>query len=530
MRADPATLAVFHHRLAAIAEEMGTALARSSFSPNIRERRDFSCALFDADGAMSAHAAHIPVHLGSTPLSVRAAIREAPMAEGDIVILNDPYAGGTHLPDVTLVMPVFYRHRRVGYVANRAHHADIGGMAPGSMPLATEIFQEGVRIPPLRLAERKRLNQSLLALLLANVRGAEERRGDLLAQVSALRLGATRLCEVVKREGVAATGRMTRDLQDYAERLTRAVLGQIRPGRYTAEDVLDDDGCGTHNIRLRVAIQVGNGSAVVDFSGSHDQVRGGVNANEAITLAAVFYTICCLAPARLPANAGVLRPIRVVAPLGSVVNARFPAAVAAGNVETSQRLVDVIFRAFARALPDRIPAASNGSMNNVAIGGYDPFRRRQFAYYETIAGGAGAGPLCSGASGIHTHMTNTLNTPIEALEAYYPLRVTRYALRRGSGGSGRHRGGDGVVREIELLTDAEVSILTERRTSRPPGVAGGRAGKPGKNAIQSSGKWRALPAKRTWHAHAGDRLSIATPGGGAWGRPRRSRRPRPKSK
>jgi len=520
MRVDPVTLEVFHHRLAGIAEEMGLTLMRSSFSPNIKERRDFSCAVFDGAGAMAAHAAHIPVHLGSTPLSVQAAIRCVPMRAGDVVILNDPYAGGTHLPDVTLVMPVFCARRRrpAGYVANRAHHADIGGMTPGSMPLATDIFQEGVRIPPIRLVKGGDLDQDILSLLLANVRGAEERRGDLLAQLASLRLGATRFGELLSLHGESHTRVLIRQLQDYAERLTRAVLRTIPDGRYTAEDLLDDDGCGRRDIRIRVAVQIRRGAVTVDFTGTAPQATGGINANVAVTLAAVFYVVRCLATQPIPPNSGVLRPIRLIAPEGSVVNARFPAAMAAGNVETSQRLVDVLLRALARALPKRVPAASNGSMNNVSIGGFDPLRDRPFAYYETIAGGAGAGPSHSGVSGIHTHMTNTLNTPVEALEAYYPLRVTRYRLRRNSGGAGWHTGGAGIVREIEALADVHASVLSERRRHAPYGLLGGKPGRRGENRLSRGSRTRRLPSKITLPLRCGDRLSIATPGGGGWGR------------
>ena len=520
MGADPVQIQVFHHRLAAIAEEMGAALIRSAFSPNIKERRDLSCAVFDGRGDMVAHAAHIPVHLGSTPLSVQAAIARVRMRAGDVVILNDPYAGGTHLPDVTLVMPVFLGRepRPVAYVANRAHHADIGGMSPGSMPLATEIFQEGVRIPPVHVARGGRLCEDLLTLLLANVRGAPERRSDILAQIASLQIGAGRIRELFERHPRRAVAGMMKQLQDYAERMTRAVLRSIPAGEYRAEDVLDDDGFGTEGIRLRVAVRAGDGRLGVDFTGSDPQVRGGVNANLAITLAAVFYVVRCLAPHSIPANAGILRPVRVVAPEGTVVNARFPAAVAAGNVETSQRLVDLLFRALARALPARIPAASNGSMNNLAIGGQDPIRGREFAYYETVGGGAGGGPSGPGLSGIHTHMTNTLNTPIETLEAYYPLRVTRYRLRRGSGGRGRHAGGEGIVREIELLAPASVSLLTERRRVEPYGLAGGRGGRRGENQLRRARRRAKLPAKTHFDGETGDRIRLLTPGGGGWGR------------
>jgi len=313
--------------------------------------------------------------------------------------------------------------------------------------------------------------------------------------------------------------RLMRELQDYSERLTRAALRAIPAGRYTASDFLDDDGCGARDVEIRVAITVRGGSMSIDFSGTAPQVRGGLNANAAVTTAAVFYVIRCLAATPIPPNAGLLRPVRIVAPPGTVVNARFPAAVAGGNVETSQRIVDVLFRALARALPHRIPAASSGSMNNVAVGGIDPARGREFAYYETIAGGSGAGPSRPGISGVHTHMTNSRNTPIETLEAYYPLRVLQYRIRRGSGGAGLHRGGDGLIRELEFLTDAHVSLLTERRNSRPYGLHGGAPGRPGRNILRTAGSTRVLPGKACFPVRAGDRLVVCTPGGAGWGRP-----------
>ncbi len=515
---DPITLEVFNHALSAIAEEMGEALCRSAFSPNIKERRDFSCAVFDEGGEMVAQAAHIPVHLGSTPLSVQAAIAQQPMRPGDVVILNDPYAGGTHLPDVTAVAPVYLGRRRVGYVANRAHHADIGGMSPGSMPLATEIYQEGLRLPPVRLVAGGDIDRDVLALFLANTRVAEERRGDLLAQVAALHVGAKRLAELIRRYGPRTRPAM-QALKNYSERLMRAALRALPSGEYRAADELDDDGMGTTHIRIAVAVRIRGGAARVDFAGTAPQVRGGINANYAVTLAAVYYVFRALASVPIPVNAGLLRPITLVAPPGSVVNARFPAAVAGGNVETSQRIVDVLLRALARAAPDRIPAASCGSMNNVAIGGYDPQRRREFSYYETIAGGAGAGPQRPGCSAVHTHMTNTLNTPVEALEADLPVRVTRYAVRRGSGGKGAHAGGDGIEREIEFLAPASVTLLSERRITAPYGAQSGAPAKRGLNRLLRPTRSRVLPGKVSFAVLPGERLRVSTPGGGAWGCP-----------
>jgi N-methylhydantoinase B len=528
---DPVDLELFNHRFAAIAEEMGVTLCRTGFSPNIKERRDFSCALFDASGELIAHAAHIPVHLGSTPLSVRAAIARVPMARGDVVVLNDPFAGGTHLPDVTVVAPVFVgRERRpFAYVADRAHHADIGGMTPGSMPLATEIFQEGFRMPPVRLLEAGRMQRSVLDLFLANTRVPAEREGDLMAQLAALHVGAHRLLELVGRAGAATVREAMAALKHYAARLMEATIRSLRPGTHRACDMLDDDGFAHRDVRIAVTVTLRGGRAHVSFRGTAPQVRGGVNANLPVTLSAVFYVFRALAIASIPANEGLMRPIRVDAPAGTVVNAAFPAAVAAGNVETSQRIVDVLLRALAAALPGRVPAASAGSMSNVAVGGIDLLRRRAFSYYETIAGGAGASGSRPGASCLHTHMTNTLNTPIEGLESYYPLRVTTYGRRWHSGGRGLHRGGDGVVREIEFLTPARVTILSERRRHPPYGLAGGAPGKVGRNFLVEGNRRRRLRGKVDVEVLSGTRLRIETPGGGGWGRPKQhhsSRRPR----
>jgi len=520
VRLDPVSLEVMNNRLAAIAEEMGAVLGLSGYSPNIKERRDFSCAVFDHRGEMVAQAAHLPVHLGSTPLSVRAVISHLDLHQGDVAAVNDPFAGGTHLPDLTLVEPVFLRgeDKPFAFVANRAHHADIGGMAPGSMSLSTEIYQEGFRLPPVKLMAKGEPVRDIFELFFANTRVREEREGDLRAQIGALAVGRRRIAELVGTSGRRLVASAMAGLKDYSERLMRATLRSIRPGVYRALDYMDGDGFGASRVPIRVAIRLSRGGfASIDFTGSAAQVRGPINANDAITLSAVFYVMKCLASAAVPPNEGIMRPIRLIAPPGTIVNALPPAAVAGGNVETSQRIVDVLFRALVAAAPDRIPAASSGSMNNLTIGGYDSYRQRHFSYYETIAGGAGAAPGQRGVSGIHTHMTNTLNTPIEALEAYYPLRVTEYRIRRGSGGRGKHRGGDGLIREIECLVESSVSILSERRETAPWGLDGGGDGARGVNWLIRGRRRTKLAAKTNLLLRPGDRIRIETPGAGGFG-------------
>ncbi len=525
---DPILLEVLKNRLTSLTEEMGAVLMRTAFSPNIKERRDFSCALFDRQGQMVAQAAHIPVHLGSMPLSVAEAIAYPDLAPGDMILLNDPYRGGTHLPDLTLVTPVFSSGPRPDfYLANRAHHADVGGMTAGSLPLSEEIFQEGLRIPPVKIVKGGTLDPDLLNLFLANVRTPVEREGDLTAQIAANRVGERRLTELVERYGLEELERYSGALIDYGEKMMRGVIAGIPDGRYPFADTLDDDGAESGPVPIRCVLVVDGSVACVDFSDSGDQVAGCLNAVRAITLSAVFYTFRLLAPDVIPNNAGCMRPVRVVTRPGSVVDCSFPAAVAGGNVETSQRLVDVLLGALAQALPQRIPAASCGTMNNLTIGGHTE-EGGMFAYYETIAGGAGGGPDGAGACGIQTHMTNTLNTPIEALEHAYPLRVRRYQMRDGSGGEGAWRGGDGVIKAVELLRDARITLISDRRTGAPYGLQGGQPGSCGRNLLVRQGETRELAGKVSLAGRRGDLLVIETPGGGGWGElsdPRGAKKP-----
>lgn len=525
---DAIRLETYRHLFTALAEEMGGALRRAAYSPNIKERRDYSCALFDGRGRVVAMGDHMPVHLGALPMSVRAVLDElGELGAGDVAVVNDPFAGGTHLPDITLVSAVPGSAAEVAgpiaYLAVRAHHADVGGMAPGSMPLAREIFQEGLRIPPVLLHRGGVAEAGVWRLLLANVRTPVEREGDLRAQLAALSVGGRRLAELVERRGGGEVTTAMAALIGYADRLVRAGLGRVPDGEYEAEDALDDDGFGHGPLPIRVALRVAGDSLEVDFTGTAPQAEGGVNAVAAITTSCVRYVVRCVVEAllgeTLPAGGGEMGAVRLVLPPRSLVDAGPPASVAAGNVETSQRVADVLLAAFSAALPELLPAASQGTMNNLAIGGTDPRGGEPFAYYETMAGGMGAGPGGPGLAGVHVHMTNSLNTPIEALEHAYPLRVLRYGLRSGSGGAGAHAGGHGIRRDVQLLGAATVSLLTERRSSRPAGARGGGPGAAGENVLVRDGVEQPLPAKATFDVRAGDVISLRSPGGGGWGAP-----------
>jgi len=522
---DAVRLEVFRHLFAALAEEMGAALRRASFSPNIKERRDYSCALFSPRAAAVALGDHMPVHLGAMPMSVEAALSElGALRPGDVACLNDPFEGGTHLPDITLMAAVHAPDGTLlGYVASRAHHSDVGGSTPGSMPLAREIYEEGVRIPPVRLYVEGRRNEDLWRLLLANVRTPTERAGDLDAQMAALNAGASRLREIALRRGTPQTLAAMDALVEYADRMVEAGLALIPEGRYGARDAIEDDGFGSGPLPIVAELHVAGRTLTIDFGGTSPQVPGGVNAVAAITSSATRYVVRCVVEALLgeplPAGGGSMSSVRLELPEGSLVNARPPAAVAAGNVETSQRITDVLMSAFAVALPDLMPALSQGTMNNTTVGGLDPRSGEPFAYYETVGGGMGAGPGRAGLSGVHVHMSNSLNTPVEALEHAYPFRVTRYAIRRGSGGRGLYAGGDGLRRDLMLLTDARVALLCERRTVGPAGARGGEAGAPGENVLIRGGIEERLPGKATFSVASGDVISIRSPGGGGWGVP-----------
>jgi N-methylhydantoinase B len=519
---DPITLQVYRHRLTGVAEEMGVTLRRTAYSPNIKERLDFSCALFDGAGGMISQAAHIPAHLGAMPASVATVLETFPQwAEGDVVIVNDPFQGGNHLPDITMITPVFAGEERPSFfAASRAHHADVGGMAPGSLPLSTEIFQEGIIIPPIKLYRGGKLNGEALDLILANVRTPGERRGDLAAQRAAAAVGERRLHELVAAHGLAEVSAYARHLCDYSERITRGAIARWPDGVYAFADVLElVAGEQVTLAPVCVTAAVEGDEISFDFAGTSPVVGSSLNAVIAITQSACYYVVRSLIAEDVPMNAGCFAPVHVTAPPNSLVNAQRPAAVAAGNVETSQRIVDVVLGALAQALPGEIPAAAQGTMNNLLIGG----RRSSgapYTYYETIGGGMGAGPQGDGLGGVQVHMTNTLNTPIEALEIAFPFRLEHYGLRRGSGGAGRFHGGDGIVRQYLLLEEAVVTVQSERRTVGPWGLAGGEPGRCGRNLlIHPDGAAEELPAKFTRRLAGGDRLRIETPGGGGWGAP-----------
>lgn len=508
---DPIALSLFASRMTAVSEEMGAVLRHAAFSPNIRDRLDYSCAVFDARGRLCAQAAHIPVHLGSMAYAMTGLVEAMAWMPGDMLVVNDPYLGGTHLPDVTLVAPLFIDDQLAGFVANRAHHADIGAQSPGSMPISSCLEEEGVVIPPTFWMRQGQLQHGDIAYILNRLGDPVQAQGDFSAQVSANIKGIERLKVLVDSLGQAEFHSRLSQLNQYASRLAQSVMRDIPDGHYRFSDVMDDDGQGNKNISITCCIGVTGQRVAVDFAGTSDQVAGNINCPLAVTAAAVYYAFRCLMPAHMPDCEGAFRFLTITTPAGSLVNARRPAAVAAGNVETSTRIVDVVLGALAQALPMQIPAASHGSMNNVAMGAHES--GNHWDYYETIGGGMGGGYLNAGQNCVQTHMTNTLNTPVEVLETHYPLQVVRYERRRNSGGCGQHAGGDGVIREYRFLKPAQVTLLTERRQVSPWGLEGGLNAKIGENYINN----QRVGPKESLSVDTGDRLRIETPGGGGWG-------------
>ncbi len=511
-------LSLFSSRITAVCSEMGAVLQGAAFSPNIRDRLDYSCAVFDIKGELCAQAAHIPVHLGSMAYAMHDIISGIKWCEGDMVIVNNPYLGGTHLPDVTVIAPVFCEQQLVAYVANRAHHADIGADTPGSMPISTTLEQEGIIISPSHIQRAGKIEQAVMQKLIAATHNTDVTQGDFAAQISANNTGVNRLQNLIQAMGNDQFADALVALNDYAQRLANSSLQQIPDGEYHFTDIMDDDGMGTADIVIKVKLLIIQGTVHVDFSGTADQVSGNINCPISVAAAGVYYVFRCLMPHNTPACAGSFRNITLSAPEGSLLNACSPAAVAAGNVETSTRVVDVVMGALAKAIPDKIPAASHGSMNNLAMGsraskGNQASEHSSWDYYETIGGGMGAGPELDGLSGVQTHMTNTRNTPIEVLESHYPLRISRYAFRNGSGGNGRNHGGEGLIREYEFLATTNVTLLTERRSHRPWGLQGGGDAKIGENRLNN----QLISAKINIEVNSGDRLTIKTPGGGGYG-------------
>jgi N-methylhydantoinase B len=513
MSDDAVALSLFSHRMAAICEEMGAVLKRSAISTNIRDREDFSCALFDVHGQLIAQAAHIPVHLGSMAFAMTEVIGHFDWSDGDVIVFNDPFLGGTHLPDITVLMPIYIADTRVGFSATRAHHADIGGVSPGSMGVETRLQDEGLVISPCYWFKAGQQDMDLADRFRDVVRAADERLGDLAAQRAACLLAVKRLSEF----SVSRLSTMFAELMVVSEHYGRKAVAGIPDGTYAFEDALEDDGLGSGVLPVKVSISIQGEQAVIDFTGTAEQCRGPVNCPLAVTAASVYYVFRCLMPKYTPQTAAIFHAISITAPVGCMVNAGAGAAVAAGNVETSQRIVDIVLGALAKAVPDQIPAAAQGTMNNVIFGGNSA--EDDWVYYETLAGGMGAFAQGDGLSAVQCHMTNTKNSSIEVLEMHYPIQIREYVIRSGSGGKGIHAGGDGLVREWEVTQDCHLSLLSERRSSRPYGLAGGEAGQCGRNRLWRDDKWMDLPAKGSLSLKKGDRIRIETPGGGGFGKP-----------
>jgi N-methylhydantoinase B len=508
---------IFNKIFTSIAEEMGIVLCRAAFSSNIKERKDFSCAVFDKQGELTAQAAHIPVHLGAMPETVKYCLNVHNFSKNDEMIINDPFHGGSHLPDITLIKPVFFHDELLFYTASRAHHADVGGTSPGSMGNCTTIHDEGIRIPPTLLKKENSFNQDFLHQFQLQVRNPEERMGDLKAQSAALHRGELRLLEIIQKYGKEHLLNTIKDLKKYSEKLMRHTITTIPDGTYEFSDFLENNDASSTPLQLQAGITIAGDHATVDFCRSCDQIKAPLNCVRPVTISATIYVFQCIMGDGFPINHGSYRPITIKTRKGSILDASEPAPVAAGNVETSQRIVDILFGCLAQAIPQRIPAASCGTMNNISIGWRNK-NGQELTYYETIGGGMGARPGMDGLSGIQTHMTNTLNTPIEALEHDYPMRIEEYKIRRNSGGTGHHNGGDGIIRTYRFLKEANVSLLTDRRIGRPYGLHGGQDGKTGKNVlIQHNKTEKILPGKHSFTVKAGDILRIETPGGGGFG-------------
>ena len=507
-------LEIFNNLFSAIADEMGIVLRRSAFSPNIRERCDFSCAIFDEKGELVAQASHIPVHLGAMPETMKSILPLFEWKPGDVIITNDPFCGGTHLPDITLIKPIFFKNDLAFFLIVRAHHADVGGKYAGSMAVATHIEEEGILIRPTYLIKEGKIQKDFIENLLVKLRNPQEREGDFNAQIASLLRGEVRLNEMYKKYGLPKLKEIIDELKNYSQRAMEKIFEKVPPGNYSFIDYLDDDGLEEENISIKVEIRFKEKKAIVDFSKSASQVKGCVNAPKAVTYSAVYYVFLSLLNTlgEYPINQGCFRPIEIITKPGTIVSATYPSAVAAGNVETSQRIVDTLLGALSQAFSDLIPSASCGTMNNIAIG------NEKFAYYETIGGGMGGRPGKEGLSGVHTHMTNTLNTPVEALEHDYPIRIERYAIRENSGGKGKYRGGNGLIREYTFLEACTVTILSERRKTSPYGLFGGEPGKRGENLLIKGKNKIFLPGKINLQVKKGDRIIIMTPGGGGWGK------------
>ena len=521
---DLISMEIIHNNLIYISEEMGIALRNSAFSSNIKERMDHSCAIFDEKGRMLAQAEHIPVHLGSMPQVVKEVLKVFPgdeMFEGDVIIVNDPYSGGTHLPDITFVTPIFYRGEIIGFAVNRAHHSDVGGKTPGSIPVDAEsIYEEGLIIPPVKLVNRGKIDENILKIILANTRTPKIRRGDIYAQLAANNVGVKRVIELINKYGIKKFMEALENILKYTEKRMRAKISKLPKGEYKAADYIEDTK-EEKLIKIVATVKIIGDKMVFDFSGTGRQVKDPLNAPYPVTLSSSYYVLRATLDPNIPANEGAYRPLKVVAPPGTIVNAQHPHPVVGGNVETSQRIVDVLLKALSQAIPEKIPAASQGTMNNITIGGYYPNRNEQFTFYETIGGGYGARYGLDGESAVHSHMTNTMNTPVEEIERRFPIRIIEYSVRRNSGGNGKWRGGDGIIRKYLFLTEATVCLLGERHLTSPWGLFGGENGKPGRyTLIKKDGKKIVLKSKQVIKVEAGDVLILETPGGGGYGKQR----------